>query len=469
MSTSLPTFTFESTADEVATALADNIKGKNVLITGTSLNGIGFEAARVIANRILYYTSDSPTPNMSTLPTFTFESTADEVAIALADNIKGKNVLITGTSLNGIGFEAARVIAKYANLVIITGYNDQRQVPFLTLQVFLPLKALASLKLSEAAIKQETPSANIRRLTLDLSSLAAVRKAAAEVNTYPEPHIDVLIHNAAAAVGPFKLTADGFESQMATSFIGPFLLTKLIAPKLLSASAKSGSTPRVVYLSSMAHVFGPGVTVTLDLLKKPDAGRYNAVTAYAEAKAAAILTAAEISRRSKGKILGFSLHPGVIHTNINQAPDAIPVMQSVGILTPRGVRSEDRAHRRLHVKATRVTRRVALSPTHLRRLPNAVYSKLKHGKLPATARRRRRASTPHSEHEDFNWKTIEQGAATTITAAFDPRIESAPGAYLDDSNVATDKVVAQTSSLDPVAASELWITTEELVGEKFEF
>ena len=48
------------------------------------------------------------------------------------------------------------------------------------------------LKLSEEAIKKETPSANIRRLVLDLSSLAAVRKAAAEVNAYPEPlHVRV--------------------------------------------------------------------------------------------------------------------------------------------------------------------------------------------------------------------------------------------------------------------------------------
>jgi NAD(P)-dependent dehydrogenase (short-subunit alcohol dehydrogenase family) len=37
-------------------------------------------------------------------------------------------VLITGTSLNGLGFECARVIAKHANLVIITGYNKERYV-----------------------------------------------------------------------------------------------------------------------------------------------------------------------------------------------------------------------------------------------------------------------------------------------------------------------------------------------------
>jgi hypothetical protein len=43
------------------------------------------------------------------------------------------------------------------------------------------------LKLSEEAIKKESPTAQIRRLLLDLSSLTAVRKAAAEVNAYTEP------------------------------------------------------------------------------------------------------------------------------------------------------------------------------------------------------------------------------------------------------------------------------------------
>lgn len=37
-------------------------------------------------------------------------------------------VIFTGTSINGLGFECVRVIAKYANLVIITGYNKERFV-----------------------------------------------------------------------------------------------------------------------------------------------------------------------------------------------------------------------------------------------------------------------------------------------------------------------------------------------------
>ncbi|KAJ7618011.1 hypothetical protein FB45DRAFT_1034252 [Roridomyces roridus] len=124
---------------------------------------------------------------------FSSTTTAEEVAEVLSDQIRGKNVLITGTSHNSLGFETARVIAKYANLVIITGYNEGR--------------------CSEDVIKESIPHANIRPLLLDLSSLDSVRKAAAEVNAYHEP-LDVLINNAAAAVEPFTPTTDGrFEKQ----------------------------------------------------------------------------------------------------------------------------------------------------------------------------------------------------------------------------------------------------------------
>ncbi|KAJ7797696.1 hypothetical protein B0H14DRAFT_2567039 [Mycena olivaceomarginata] len=60
------------------------------------------------------------------LPTFSFTTTAEEGITVLADDIRGKSVLITGTSLNGIGFKTARVVATYANLVIITGHNAER-------------------------------------------------------------------------------------------------------------------------------------------------------------------------------------------------------------------------------------------------------------------------------------------------------------------------------------------------------
>ncbi|KAJ7460301.1 hypothetical protein FB451DRAFT_1371758 [Mycena latifolia] len=324
---------------------------------------------------------------MSTFPSFSFATTADEVAVAFSEKLKGKNVLITGTSLNGIGFETARVIAKHANLVIITGYNAER------------------LKLSEAAIKQDVPEANIRRLTLDLSSLAAVRTAAEEVNSYPES-LHVLIHNAAAAIGPFKLTADNLETQMATDHVGPFLLTKLLAPKLLAAATAS-YTPRVIFVSSGAHAFGKGVD--FDTVEHPSAESYTATDACFQAKSANILTALELSRRSQGKLNAYSLHPGVIFTNISQKEESIPEMQALGILGPDG-------------------------------LPNT---------------------------EKFEWKTIPQGAATTVAAAFDPRLNDKPGAYLDNSTVANEVVASHSS--DPANASRLWELTEKIIGETFTF
>ncbi|KAJ7675913.1 hypothetical protein DFH06DRAFT_977555 [Mycena polygramma] len=224
-------------------------------------------------------------------PTFSFSTSAEEVAAAFTDEARGKNVLVTGTSLDGIGFETARVLAKHANLVIITGHNPSR------------------LKLAEKAIKKDVPTANIRPLILDLSSLTTVRKAAAEVNTYTEP-VHILIHNAAAPIAPFKLTVDNLENQMATDHIGPFLLTKLLAPKLI-ATRTVHFTPRVVFVSSIGHGLGSVDTgVNFNTLGRSDPALYQAMEMYCEAKAANVLSAIELSKRAKGLINAYSLHPG---------------------------------------------------------------------------------------------------------------------------------------------------------------
>nr|GAT45838.1 short-chain dehydrogenase/reductase family protein [Mycena chlorophos] len=242
---------------------------------------------------------------MATLPTFSASTTSDEVVDTFADDIKGKNVLVTGTSLNGLGFETARAIAKYANLVVITGYNEGR------------------LQASKTAILEAIPSANVRTLTLDLSSLAAVRKAAAEVNAYPEP-LHLLINNAAATSGVYRLTADNIEIQMAASHIGPFLFTNLLLPKIIASGSPSW-TPRVVFVASAAHKRQDGLP--LDDKEAFLRGGFNEGTAkttpgemplmqrYAHVKSANVLTARELARRGKGKLLAYSLHPGGIWTN----------------------------------------------------------------------------------------------------------------------------------------------------------
>ncbi|KAJ7694842.1 NAD-P-binding protein [Mycena rosella] len=314
-------------------------------------------------------------------------TTAEEVVAALADEIKGRNVLITGTSLNGLGFETARVIAKYANLVVITGYNTER------------------LKISEDALRKEVASANIRPLVLDLASFVSVRRAAAEVNAYPE-NIDVLINNAAAALGPFKLTPDGFEQQLVTGHLGPFLFTALILPKILSAHNAS-YTPRVVYVSSGAHgQWGTGVN--LGELEQPNASTYHAITAYAQTKSANILTPSELTRRAGGRIHAYSLSPGAILTNFVESAEVQEALLAAGFITEDGK-------------------------------PNL--------------------------NSRLTWTTLPRGASTIIVAAFDPSLNDTPGAYLVQCSEANKNVAPHTA--DPVMAGKLWSLSERLVDVKF--
>ena len=77
---------------------------------------------------------------------------------------------------------------------------------------------------------------------LDLADLASVRAFANVTGD-----IDVLINNAGIMAVPKSRTADGFEAQFGTNFLGHFALTGLLLPKI---------TDRVVTLSSGAHRIG---------------------------------------------------------------------------------------------------------------------------------------------------------------------------------------------------------------------
>lgn len=108
----------------------------------------------------------------------------------------------------------------------------------------------------------------------------------------------MLIHNAAASLGDFKLTEDGVETWLATDYVVPFLFKKLLAPKLLAAATPTYAA-RVVFISGLGHSFCTGVD--FGALTNPDAEKY-VTTAFFQAESARILAAIELSKRSKGKI-----------------------------------------------------------------------------------------------------------------------------------------------------------------------
>ncbi|KAF2353675.1 Short-chain dehydrogenase/reductase SDR [Trinorchestia longiramus] len=83
---------------------------------------------------------------------------------------------------------------------------------------------------------------------LDLSSLASVRSFAEGIQK-DRIKVHVLINNAAVMWCPYTETADGYELQVATNYLGHFLLTNLLLPQMKHAQAI-----RIVNVSSVGHV-----------------------------------------------------------------------------------------------------------------------------------------------------------------------------------------------------------------------
>jgi NAD(P)-dependent dehydrogenase (short-subunit alcohol dehydrogenase family) len=72
------------------------------------------------------------------------------------------------------------------------------------------------------------------------------------------------------------------------------------------------------------------------------------------------------------------------------------------------------------------------------------------------------------------FKSIPQGAATTVWSGFVARGEEVGGQFCEDCHVAsvttdnTVRVGVRAYALDPARAEALWARSEELVGERFE-
>jgi retinol dehydrogenase-12 len=90
-------------------------------------------------------------------------------------------------------------------------------------------------------------------LHLDLGDLTTIKKSAQEFLS-KESKLDVLWNNAGVMVPPAgSKTAQGYELQLGTNNVAPFLFTKLLTPILIETAktAPKGSV-RVIWVSSSA-------------------------------------------------------------------------------------------------------------------------------------------------------------------------------------------------------------------------
>lgn len=202
---------------------------------------------------------------------------------------RGRTAVVTGAG--GLGFETALALAVKGGDVILAGRN--------------PDKGRAALDHIRAA----APAAIVRFELLDLASLASVEAFAARVLERAEP-LDILINNAGVMALPSRHeTADGFELQFGTNYLGHFALTMRLLPLLLQAPA-----PRVVSLSSLYHRQG---RIGFDDLQGERSYRPGA--AYGQSKLAMLIFALELDRRVKAAgipLMSNAAHPGFARTEL---------------------------------------------------------------------------------------------------------------------------------------------------------
>ncbi|KDQ11789.1 hypothetical protein BOTBODRAFT_176980 [Botryobasidium botryosum FD-172 SS1] len=176
----------------------------------------------------------------------------------------------------------------------------------------------------------------------------------------------------------------------------------LFTARIFPKLQESGA-PRIVNVSSSAHPFSP---VRFDDLGFDSGKKYDRWHAYGQSKTANILFSKELARRG---VISFSVHPGGIRTNLqDRSPQVAQDLLKMGVFNESG------------------------EPV---------------------------------DTERVKWKTVAQGAATHIVAAFDPSILPQSGSYLADGNVETATLAPHAT--DPEDAKKLWDLSEKLVGEKF--
>ncbi len=157
-------------------------------------------------------------------------------------------------------------------------------------------------------IREELSSAAVRFEQVDLANLNSVAAFAGRLQR-ERASLDLLLNNAGVMVPPRRQeTADGFELQLGTNYLGHFALTAGLLPLL-----RRGAAPRVVTVSSIA---ARDAVIDFD---DPNATNYDAMRAYSQSKLACLMFSFELQRRSNDNGWGISsiaAHPGVSRTDL---------------------------------------------------------------------------------------------------------------------------------------------------------
>ncbi|AFM43394.1 dehydrogenase of unknown specificity, short-chain alcohol dehydrogenase like protein [Desulfosporosinus acidiphilus SJ4] len=222
--------------------------------------------------------------------------------------------------------------------------------------------------------------------------------------------LHILINSAGVMAPPLRRDGRGYESQFSTNHLGHFQLTSRLCPAL-----KMAHGARVIAVSSRGHRLG-GVDFEDPNFEHHE---YDKWKAYAQSKTANILFALELDKRGRNfDIRAFSVHPGLV-PNTELGRDLTEA--EIG---PKPIKDEQ-------------------------------------GQIV-------------SNENNAQFKTVEQGAATSVWCATSNQLNGMGGVYCEDCDISTAESADSLSAtgvrpwaIDLELARRLWDLSERLTGVEF--
>jgi len=209
--------------------------------------------------------------------------------------MEGKICMITGAN-TGIGFEIAKGLAAKGADVVLVCRNETKGQAALT------------------NIREQTGNSNIHLMLCDLSSQEAIHQLVQDF-TSSFGVLDVLVNNAGALFFEKTLSRDGIEMNLATNYLGAFLLSELLVDCLEKAPSA-----RVVNVVGRLHRKGKIFLEDLQFERQS----YNVLKAGTQAVLAKTIFTYEFDRRYQAKgIRASGFHPGQVDSDFMRNAPAI--------------------------------------------------------------------------------------------------------------------------------------------------
>ena len=200
----------------------------------------------------------------------------------ITESLEGRTAIVTGAT-SGLGRVVAEQLSNLGARVVLVGRNQEK------------------LEQAVRQIAEATGNCNLALERADLSLMSEVRSLAQRL-LREEQSMHILINNAAVLPLQKSQTAEGLETAFATDLVSPYLLTRLLIPRL-----RESAPARIINVSS-GGMYLSGVD--LDELQNPQ-GRYDGARAYARAKRGLmILTELWAEELRDSGVVVNAMHPG---------------------------------------------------------------------------------------------------------------------------------------------------------------